>query len=85
MQKAVVATRLSIEGLDLRENKDLLIADSAEEFAVKVMRLLRDPDYAKRLGQRGQALVRSKYSWASSAKLLDDTLHGVVNRYENLN
>lgn len=85
MQKAVVASRLSIEGLDLRENEDLLIADGPEQFAVKVRRLLEDPEYARRLGQSGQAFVKAKYSWGNSAKLLEDTLDGVMSRYENVN
>lgn len=85
MQKAVVATRQSIEGLDLREDEDLLIADAPEQFAAKVMRLLEDPAYAKRLGQNGQAFVAGKYSWESSAKLLEDTLRGVVSHYQTDN
>lgn len=85
MQKAVVATRCSIDGLDLRENEDLLIADTPEEFAAKVIRLLQDPDFAKRLGQNGREFVADKYSWNSSVKLLEDTLMGAMTTCKTVN
>lgn len=85
MRKAVVATCVSVEGLDLRENEDVVVADEPNVFAAKVMQLMEDPAYARRLGQNGQAFVKGKYSWESSAKLLEEALHNVVRRYPNVN
>ena len=81
MNKAVVATRLSVEGLDLQQNKDLLLADDPAEFAANVTRLIEDVDFARQLGQNGQAAVKDKYSWEHSAKLLEDALQRVA-RYK---
>jgi glycosyltransferase involved in cell wall biosynthesis len=78
MNKAVVATRLSVEGLDLREGEDLLLADDPAEFAAKVVHLIENPDYARQLGKTGQAAVKGRYSWERSAKLLEDTLRSVA-------
>ncbi len=78
MNKAVVATRLSVEGLDLREGEDLLLADEPAEFAAKVVQLIENPEYARQLGKTGQAAVKAKYSWERSAKLLEDTLRSVA-------
>lgn len=78
MQKTVVATRLSIDGLDLKEDEDLVIVDKAEDFAAKVIRLIEEPAYAKRLGQSGYATVKAKYSWESSANSLEKTLRSLV-------
>lgn len=78
MQKAVVATRLSLDGLDLREHEDLLVADEPAEFAAKVVQLIEDPDHARRLASSGRALVGDRYSWESSARTLDDVLLGAV-------
>jgi sugar transferase (PEP-CTERM/EpsH1 system associated) len=78
MRKAVVATSLSVEGLGLRGNEDLLVADEPEQFAEKVVALLENPAYAKRLGQSGQEFVRRKYSWESSAELLENALQMVA-------
>jgi sugar transferase (PEP-CTERM/EpsH1 system associated) len=78
MSKAVVATRLSVEGLDVRENEDLLLADDPAEFAAKVVQLIENPESARQLGKTGQTAVKAKYSWERSAKLLEDTLQSVA-------
>jgi len=74
MQKPVVATRRSLDGLDLRENEDLLVADEPAEFATKVIQLMEDPGEARRMASSGRALVRVRYSWESSARTLEDVL-----------
>jgi glycosyltransferase involved in cell wall biosynthesis len=82
MGKPVVATRESIEGLDLRDEVHLLIADTPAEFAARVLRLIGDPEYARKLGRSGRDLVASTYSWKRSGELLEETLRGVVARPE---
>jgi len=78
MQKPVVATRQSLDGLDLREHEDLLVADEPAEFAAKVVQLIEDPDHARRLASSGRAFVGDRYSWESSARTLEDVLLGAV-------
>jgi glycosyltransferase involved in cell wall biosynthesis len=78
MNKAVVATRLSIEGLDLQKDQDLLLADSPVDFAAAVTRLVENAELARQLGKTGQAAVKNKYSWGHSARLLEDALHSVA-------
>ena len=78
MQKAVVATQRSLDGLDLRENEDLLVADEPAEFADKVVQLMEDPDRALRLATNGRALVGDRYSWESSARSMEKLLRQAV-------
>jgi len=78
MQKPVVATRQSLDGLDLREQEDLLVADEPTQFAAKVVQLIQDPDHARRLSRSGRAFVRDRYSWESSARTLEDVLLGAL-------
>ena len=78
MQKPVVATRQSLDGLDLREQEDLLVADEPTQFAAKVVQLIQDPDHARRLARSGRAFVRDRYSWESSARTLEDVLLGAL-------
>ena len=59
----VVSTPVGAEGLDVRSGEHLLIADGAAEFAEAVVRVLRDPELADRLGRMGRELVCEKYSW----------------------
>jgi sugar transferase (PEP-CTERM/EpsH1 system associated) len=74
MRKPVVATSRSLEGLELRPDQDLLVADEPAEFAEQVVRLLENPELARRLAASGQAFVRDRYSWESSARALEETL-----------
>ena len=74
MKKAVVATSLSLEGLELSLNEDVIAADDPTIFSEAVVRLLDNPAVAERLGQSGQAYVRDQYSWASSGNLLEAVL-----------
>jgi glycosyltransferase involved in cell wall biosynthesis len=78
MERPVVATRQSMDGLELRENVDLLIADDPRQFASKVMQLMADPTYAARLAESGRAFVTARYSWTSSADELESTLIRLV-------
>lgn len=78
-RRAVVATSLSIEGLALRDGTDLMIADEPEDFADKVVQLIRNPDLAVRLAATGQASVKSKYSWEQSAHLLEEALTDIAH------
>lgn len=80
MRKAVVATPLSLEGLDLVEGEHVLTADGARAFANQVIALIEDPGMADRIGRSGQAFVRAKYSWQRSAALLEGVLLDAANR-----
>jgi len=81
MQKAVVATRVSLEGLDLREDKHVTAADDARTFAAQVIRLIEDPNMAARLGRNGQAYVRAEYSWERNAAQFEGILQYAVNHH----
>lgn len=61
--KAVVATTVGAEGLDLRPGTDLLLADDAAAFARECARLMKDAALRRRLGESGRARVLGLYSW----------------------
>jgi glycosyltransferase involved in cell wall biosynthesis len=78
MGRAVVASSVSLEGLDLQDDKHLLVADNPRNFADRVIGLMKHPETRTRLGQSGQAHVRANYSWDYSANLIDRTIHEVA-------
>lgn len=67
----VVATTLAAEGLDLVSGHDVLIADSPSELAGSTVKLLKNKTLQKKLGEAGQKIVRSSYSWDTIARVLD--------------
>jgi glycosyltransferase involved in cell wall biosynthesis len=64
---AVVSTTAGAEGLSVRHEEHLLLADSAADFAAAVGRLIDDDALRARLGAAGRAFVRDNYDWASIA------------------
>jgi sugar transferase (PEP-CTERM/EpsH1 system associated) len=78
MRKATVATTMSVEGLDLADNREVLLADEPGMFADKVVRLLADKKEALRLGTNGLARVKSQYSWSAMGRALETAIQSVV-------
>lgn len=57
-----ISTVLGAEGLGVTDKENILIADSAEDFAAAIVRVIREPAYAHRLGRRLHDLVAEHYS-----------------------
>ena len=74
MRRPVVATSLSLEGLDARPDEHVLMADGAEAFAAQVLKLLREPPLAQRLADRAYGLVGERYSWNARGEMLEASL-----------
>lgn len=63
MEKAIVATRLGAEGYEVRDGKELLLADDAETFAAAVLSLLADPERRADLGRAARRFAAQRYDW----------------------
>ncbi|MGA2631638.1 MAG: glycosyltransferase family 4 protein [Terriglobia bacterium] len=63
MGKAVVSTTVGCEGLDLKHEEHLLMANSPDAFTDSIARLFVDPNLCHRLGASGRAAVEKLYSW----------------------
>ncbi|MBN1826475.1 MAG: glycosyltransferase [Candidatus Eisenbacteria bacterium] len=61
-------------GLQARSGSEILVYDSLEEFAVATGDLLRDPNRAAAIGERGRAFVRSRFSWDRVAERVGELL-----------
>jgi sugar transferase (PEP-CTERM/EpsH1 system associated) len=61
--RPVVSTTIGCEGLEVVDGEHLLIADRPEEFAERVVRLLKDNGLRRRLMQRARELVEGTYDW----------------------
>lgn len=73
MSAPVVSTPMGAEGIaGLESDKQLLIADMAEEFAAAVLRLFDDPELGRRLGAAGRAHVAAGYDWQAIVPRLEE-------------
>jgi glycosyltransferase involved in cell wall biosynthesis len=59
--KPVVATPLGAGGIDVDDGRDILIAGDAQSFASAVVRLLREPETAQRIGAAAKTTIEARY------------------------
>jgi polysaccharide biosynthesis protein PslH len=76
--KAVVATRIGAEGIDVRSGHDILLADTAADQAREIGRLLDDDTLRQRLGAAARKTAVAQYSWRASANKLDAFLRELI-------
>lgn len=59
----IVSTTIGAEGISCQSGKDILIADTAEDFAVAVQKILTDDNLAQRLSHNGRRTLEDCYDW----------------------
>ena len=64
MGKALVATRLGVEGLDLRAGQELVLADEAAPMAEAILALGRDAARRAALGAAARDRAEADYRWS---------------------
>ncbi len=72
--RPVLATPLAAEGLEVREggsDANIVLADTAEQFAGKVAELIAKPDWMEILGANGRRTFEQRYTWRAAWKSLD--------------
>ena len=79
MSRPMVTTTLGCEGIDVVDERQLLIRDDADSFAAAVVSLLADPDRGSALGAAGRDLIETRYSWASAAGRLEELYGALVS------
>lgn len=61
--RPVVSTRIGCAGLDVRDGDHVLFADTAEEFAARVLYLIQHREERARLARNARALVETRFDW----------------------
>jgi glycosyltransferase involved in cell wall biosynthesis len=69
MGKAVVSTRIGVEGLPVRNAENVLLGDKPEDFADAVITLLKDAEARKRMEINARCFVEGSFSWAKVAQV----------------
>jgi glycosyltransferase involved in cell wall biosynthesis len=76
MECAIVSTRIGAEGIPAENGRHLLLADTPQEFADHVVRLLNDSELRSQLESQAAEWVQMHYDWRS----LCTPLAGHLNR-----
>jgi glycosyltransferase involved in cell wall biosynthesis len=78
MGKAVVSTTIGAEGLPVSDRRDILIADSAGDFAARTIELLQNRAKRSQIGDAARRLVETHYSWEAVTAELMQTIESNV-------
>lgn len=78
MGKAVVSTPIGTEGLPVNDGEHVILAAKADDFARAVVKLLRNPQAARRIGAAAREFVKTNFSWEKAAAAFADICWRVV-------
>jgi glycosyltransferase involved in cell wall biosynthesis len=78
----VVSTTLGAEGIPVVDGKDILIADTPEDFTRSVARIIRDRELAISLTRNLKELVANHYSIDVLAREGDEIINYLISRKE---
>ena len=63
LSKTIVSTSIGAEGIEYTDGKNILIGDSPQDFADKVLLVLNDPQKSREIGIEARKFVCGKYDW----------------------
>ena len=70
MEIPCITSELANRSLCAEDGQNILVGESAEEFASMINQLLNDPEQCKKLGKAGRQYVDSHFSWTESVNQL---------------
>ena len=59
----VVSTTIGAQGLDLKHDQDILLADTAERFVAETVRALQSSELRERIQRTGMTTAQARLSW----------------------
>jgi len=75
----VITTTVGAEGLEIVNSKHALIENDYLKLAKLAVKVIKDKNLAKRLGDNSKRLVEERYSWDTSSSLLDKIYHEIAH------
>ncbi|MBI2939766.1 MAG: glycosyltransferase [Chloroflexi bacterium] len=81
----IVSTTLGYEGIDASSGEHLLAADTPDEFAAAIRRVLHDPALAQSLGASGRALAAAHYDWRQLVPGIEQLYEEAASRRRSVN
>lgn len=75
--RVVITTGIGIEGIDAIENKEMLIANTKDEFINKIIYCTKNPSKIKKLGENGKLFFDKNYNILKLTNKFIDTLNNL--------
>lgn len=80
MKLPCVTTTIANDSLNAEVGKEVLVGDTAEDFASHIIKLLGDKELRNTLAENGSAFVQAHYSWEHSCRKLESILQSLCGK-----
>lgn len=77
----IISTSAGAEGLDVTHRKELMIANTADEYSACVSALFSSDELVSRIVENGFNLVSQKYDWDIIGKRLNEKIRTIINDF----
>jgi glycosyltransferase involved in cell wall biosynthesis len=77
----LVSTTVGCRGIEVRNGQELLVADTADGFADRVVELLRNPEQRRAIAACARRLIEREYSWKKIVGDLEPKLADLVHNF----
>lgn len=81
----IIATQTGIEGLELEDNKNILVANTPQEFVEKVKLIFSNETIYEKIRKNAYKLVKERYNWESISNQLEIVYKNIIRKSENRN
>lgn len=71
-QLPIVSTKVGVEGLSVEDNIHVLIGNTNQAIAQKIVKVIKSPALAEKIAKSARKHVEKNFDYANIAKLLDD-------------
>ncbi|MDR2116089.1 MAG: glycosyltransferase family 4 protein [Planctomycetaceae bacterium] len=78
----VLATTIGAEGLNVENNKNIVLADTPADFANNCIELLNNPEKCTQLIRSGRQLVEEQYDWNRISPLVENAWIKTVDLFK---
>ena len=85
MKKPCITSLLANSALNAKDNEEVIVAQTAQEYANAIISILNDKDNADKLASNAYNYVLQKYSWDNYNKILEDILVKLNDKRNNKN
>ena len=74
----VVTTRVGAMGFPVDAGVNMLIAETADEFAGALRRLIAEPGLRRRMGDNARAMILDRFDWPRIGKEYLDVVEAAI-------
>jgi glycosyltransferase involved in cell wall biosynthesis len=77
--KLVITTAIGAEGIDYEDGKDILIAETVEQFVEKILAVCNNPAMINTIGQHARQTITGNYDLLKVSKKLEVFMQGFLS------